>query len=115
MNSRRYCIGFFAGIFLLSLLYIFSDLRFQSAEEGVRAEEGIVYYLEEEEGKVSIYQGEEHTLYEKTSIPVKQLPAGIQEEIREGKSLFRGRGALQLSGKLQQLIEKRVDVFRKMV
>ena len=47
MNSRRYCIGFFAGIFLLSLLYIFSDLRFQSAEEGVRAEEGIVYYLEE--------------------------------------------------------------------
>ena len=75
MNSRRYCIGFFAGIFLLSLLYIFSDLRFQSAEEGVRAEEGIVYYLEEEEGKVSIYQGEEHTLYEKTSIPVKQLPA----------------------------------------
>ena len=42
MNSRRYGIGFFAGIFLLSLLYIFSDLRFQSAEEGVRAEEGIV-------------------------------------------------------------------------
>ena len=37
MNSRRYGIGFFAGIFLLSLLYIFSDLRFQSAEEGVRA------------------------------------------------------------------------------
>ena len=89
MNSRRYCIGFFAGIFLLSLLYIFSDLRFQS----VRAEEGIVYYLEEEEGKVSIYQGEEHTLYEKTSIPVKQLPAGIQEEIREGKSLS-GEGEL---------------------
>ena len=57
MNSRRYCIGFFAGIFLLSLLYIFSDLRFQSAEEGVRAEEGIVYYLEEEEGKVSIPPG----------------------------------------------------------
>ena len=84
---------FFAGIFLLSLLYIFSDLRFQSAEEGVRAEEGIVYYLEEEEGKVSIYQGEEHTLYEKTSIPVKQLPAGIQEEIREGKSLS-GEGEL---------------------
>ena len=43
MNSRRYGIGFFAGIFLLSLLYIFSDLRFQSTEEGVRAEEGIVY------------------------------------------------------------------------
>ena len=83
MNSRRYGIGFFAGIFLLSLLYIFSDLRFQSAEEGVRAEEG----------KVSIYQGEEHTLYEKTSIPVKQLPAGIQEEIREGKSLS-GEGEL---------------------
>ena len=87
MNSRRYGIGFFVGIFLLSLLYIFSDLRFQSAEDGVRAEEGTAYYLEEEEGKVSIYQGEEHTLYEKTSIPVKQLPAGIQEEIREGKSL----------------------------
>lgn len=66
---------------------------FRAAEEGVRAEEGIVYYLEEEEGKVSIYQGEEHTLYEKTSIPVKQLPAGIQEEIREGKSLS-GEGEL---------------------
>ena len=86
MNSRRYGIGFFAGIFLLSLLY-------QSAEEGVRAEEGTAYYLEEEEGKVSIYQGEEHTLYEKTSIPVKRLPAGIQEEIREGKSIS-GEGEL---------------------
>ena len=108
MNSRRYGIGFFAGIFLLSLLYIFSDLRFQSAEEGVRAEEGIVYYLEEEEGKVSIYQGEEHTLYEKTSRRDSGRNPG-------GKEPFRGRGALQLSGKLQQLIEKRVDVFRKMV
>lgn len=93
MNSRRYGIGFLMGIFLLSLLYSFSDLRFQSAEEGVRAEEGTVYYLKEEEGKVSIYQGETHTLYEKTSIPVKKLPAGIQKEIREGKS-FSGESEL---------------------
>lgn len=66
---------------------------FRAPRRASRAEEGIVYYLEEEEGKVSIYQGEEHNLYEKTSIPVKQLPAGIQEEIREGKSLS-GEGEL---------------------
>lgn len=110
MNSRRYGIGFFAGIFLLSLLYIFSDLRFQSAEEGVRAEEGIVYYLEEEEGKVSIYQGEEHTLYEKTSIPVKQLPAGIQEEIREGKSLS-GEGSSSAFWKITAVNRKKSGCF----
>ncbi|MFQ9393532.1 MAG: hypothetical protein ACLR2E_04265 [Lachnospiraceae bacterium] len=81
------------GIFLLSCSIFSVTCAFQSAGEGVRAEEGIVYYLEEEEGKVSIYQGEEHNLYEKTSIPVKQLPAGIQEEIREGKSLS-GEGEL---------------------
>ena len=40
MNSRRYGIGFFAGIFLLSLLYIFSDTALsEQREEGVRAEE----------------------------------------------------------------------------
>ena len=64
MNSRRCGIGFFVGIFLLSLLYSFSNLRFRSVGEGIPAEE-TVYYLEEEEGKVSIYQGEEHRLYEK--------------------------------------------------
>ena len=106
MNSRRYGIGFFVGIFLLSLLYIFSDLRFQSAEEGVRAEEGTAYYLEEEEGKVSIYQGEEHTLYEKTSIPVKQLPAGIQEE-----RAFPGKGSSSAFWKITAVNRKKSGCF----
>ena len=45
MNSRRYGIGFFVGIFLLSLLYIFSDLRFQSARRvsGQRKEQRIIW------------------------------------------------------------------------
>ena len=93
MNSRRYGIGFFMGIFLLSLLYIFSDFRFQADRENVRAEEEVVYYLEEEDGTVSIYQGRDHELYEKTSIPVKKLPPEIREEIRKGKT-FSGEGEL---------------------
>ena len=54
----------FCGNFSAFLLYIFSDLRFQSAEEasGQRKE----YVLSGGgRGKVSIYQGEEHNLYEK--------------------------------------------------
>ena len=45
MNSQSYRIGFFAGILLLSLLYIFSDTRFQTEHESVRAESEMRYYL----------------------------------------------------------------------
>ena len=79
-------IGFFAGILLLSLLYIFSDTRFQAEQESVRAESEMRYYLKEENGTVSVYSGETQELFEKTSIPFRKLPVEIQTEIRQGKS-----------------------------
>lgn len=85
MNSQSYRIGFFAGIFLLSLLYIFSDTRFQTEQENVRAESEMRYYLKEENGTVSVYKGETQELFEKTSIPFQKLPTEIQTEIRQGK------------------------------
>ena len=66
MNSQSYRIGFFAGILLLSLLYIFSDTRFQAEQESVRAESEMRYYLKEENGTVSVYSGETQELFEKT-------------------------------------------------
>ena len=43
------------------------------------------YYLVEENGMVSVYQGDKTTLYEKTSISLDMLPAKLQEEIKVGK------------------------------
>lgn len=93
MNSQSYRIGFFAGILLLSLLYIFSDTRFQAEQESVRAESEMRYYLKEENGTVSVYSGETQELFEKTSIPFRKLPVEIQTEIRQGKS-FSGKEEL---------------------
>lgn len=43
------------------------------------------YYLVEENGMVSVYQGDRTTLYETTGISLEILPAKLQEEIRSGK------------------------------
>lgn len=93
---RNYSIGFFAGVFLLSVLYCISDSYFQ--ERKVQNQEPKVqevtisgdkrvyaYYLMEEDGYVYVYLGDRLTLFERTSIRTETLPESLKEEIKKGK------------------------------
>lgn len=42
------------------------------------------YCLKENDGMVQVYLSDEKTLYEKTEIPVSELPESLQKKIREG-------------------------------
>ena len=53
--------------------------------ETSEAEKTARFYLKEQSGTVSIYQGDGTTLYETTDIPLSLLPEALQEEIRAGK------------------------------
>ena len=74
--GRKYSKGllFFGGICLCSVLYGIRDLP-KKAE----------FYLYEEDGKVSVYEEDGVTLYERTSIEVRELPEEIKTAVLEGK------------------------------
>lgn len=55
--------------------------------ETSEAEKTARFYLKEQSGTVSIYQGDGTTLYETTDIPLSLLPEALQEEIRAGKAI----------------------------
>ena len=43
------------------------------------------YFIKENNGYVTVYYADEETVYEYTSIPVEELPIGIQNELKKGK------------------------------
>lgn len=43
------------------------------------------YYIEEEDGYVTVYYADQETVFEYTNIPVKSLPLTVQMEIDKGK------------------------------
>lgn len=102
MRKLIYGISLFIFLFLLSTAYYnsyeVSRLKAQVREmeekevplesltvESETARHG--YYLMNNEGMVYVYQGDKTTLYEQTTISLKDLPAKLQDEISEGKYL----------------------------
>lgn len=100
----KYCIGFFAGIFLLvSMLGIGYQLSYKYAlsKQQAKAEtteqrtESITtkgeatknegYYICELHGYVVVYLYDKKTIFEVTNIPLSELPEELQEEISSGK------------------------------
>ena len=104
--KRKYCIGFFAAIFMIMLLlevgYRWSyQQRLDKQKENtsflqektepteVLAVEGNVeknseYLLKELNGYVIVYLGDEKTVYEVTGISINELPKEVQSQIQEG-------------------------------
>ena len=102
--KKKYCIGFFAGVFLLvSMLGIGYQLSYQymldrqeaKAEIPEQKTESITtkgsatknegYYICELHGYIVVYLNDKTTIYEVTSIPLSNLPEDMQEEVKEGK------------------------------
>lgn len=104
--KRKYCIGFFAAIFIIMILLEFgyrwsyqqkSDrqkenttfLQEKTEPTEVLAVEGNVeknseYLLKELNGYVIVYLGDEKTVYEVTGISITELPKEVQSQIQEG-------------------------------
>ncbi|WP_346910718.1 hypothetical protein [Faecalicatena orotica] len=102
----RYCIGFFAGVFLLvSAIGIGYQLSYKLAldRQQARVESEIPkqntesvttkgeatknegYYICELHGYVVVYLYDKKTIFEVTNIPLTDLPEEVQEEIRGAK------------------------------
>ena len=104
--KRKYCIGFFAAIFMIMILLEFgyrwsyqqkSDrqkenttfLQEKTEPTEVLAVEGNVeknseYLLKELNGYVIVYLSDEKTVYEVTGISINELPKEVQSQIQEG-------------------------------
>lgn len=104
--KTKYCIGFFAAVFLLtSLLGIGYQLSYQyvadkqlaklethveeKKEESITtkgtAEKNDGYYLCALQGYVVVYLGDRETIYEMTEISLDTLPEEVKKEIETGK------------------------------
>lgn len=102
--KMKYCMGFFAGVFLLvSLLGIGYQLSYryvmdkQEAKTQIKQEDtssittkGNVsknegFYLCELHGYVVVYLSDKKTIYEVTNIPLTHLPKELIEEIKRDK------------------------------
>lgn len=100
--QKRYSIGFFVAVFavfaILTAAYQFSYERARELaaveekelEEKALATEGQAlkedcFYLMEVHGYVVVYLSDRETVYEYTDIPVADLPATLQNEIKNGK------------------------------
>lgn len=99
--KKKYCIGFFVGIFLcVSLVGIGYQLSFQyvmakqeakaapvrraesvKTEGGAEKNEG--YYVCELHGYVVVYLYDQTTIYEVTNIRVSDLPEEVQEKVMD--------------------------------
>lgn len=101
--KRKYCIGFFAALFILVLLLgIGYQVSYQhvmdtqqAKQEAQTKTESITtkgdavknegYYLCELQGYVTVYLSDRTTIYEFTEIPLTDLPEELQQEVKEGK------------------------------
>lgn len=104
--KRKYCIGFFAAIFMIMILLevgyrwsyqqrsdrqkentTFLQEKTEPAEvlsvEG-NVEKNSEYLLKELNGYVIVYLSDEKTVYEVTGISITELPKEVQNQIQEG-------------------------------
>ena len=90
---KKYSIGLIIFIFIailaVVLIYRISyysalrDMEEDLLEELTDLDE--YYFIKENNGYVTVYYADEETVYEYTSIPMEELPIGIQNELKKGK------------------------------
>lgn len=89
--KKRYSIGFLVGIILLIVLFAFAydrsynhALEKNKTIEKVQTEVEKCYYIKESDGYVTVYESDQKTVYEYTTILVNELPEDIQEKLKDG-------------------------------
>jgi len=91
--NKKYGIGFFIVTVAFIALFIFAyRISYNRAldkeeEENIataKNEVEICYYIKETDGYVTVYEADQKTVYEYTTIPVSELPENIQEKLKKG-------------------------------
>lgn len=91
--NKKYSIGFLVTGVLLVLFFCFlCRVRYNQTKEEIRQEtntrtQGSVenfYYICEKDGYVIVYEGDQKTVYEYTSIRVEDLPDKMQQSVKKG-------------------------------
>lgn len=73
----------FVFLYRISYHIALDQVREEQDKNSISLEE--CYYLEDEEGYVTVYYADRETVYEYTNIPMKSLPLSLQMEIDDGK------------------------------
>lgn len=91
--SKKYSIGFLiTGVLLVIAFSLLARVRYEKAREESGQEantrtQGSVenyYYICEKDGYVIVYEEDQKTVYEETSIQVENLPPKMQEAVKKG-------------------------------
>ena len=92
--NRKYSIGFLIGIILIVGLFVvayrmsYSHARDKHEAEiqdkQVQGEVEICYYIKDNDGYVTVYEADQTTIYEYTTILVENLPDHVQEDLKDG-------------------------------
>lgn len=94
--SKKYSIGFLiTGVVLVISFSLLARVRYEKAREELQQEAntrtqgnvGNYYYICEKDGYVIVYEGDQKTVYEETSIRVEDLPKKMQEAVHKGIKL----------------------------
>lgn len=92
---RKYSITFLIITIVMVCLLIFV-YRFSYHRAILKMEEEILeefvdleecYYIKATDGYVTVYMADQETVYEYTTIPVKELPEDIQKQLKNGKKV----------------------------
>lgn len=90
---KIYSIGFFVLTLLLVIAFSFAyrmsnqhakDEAKQELKAKTQVDVETCYYIKEKDGYVIVYEGDEKTVYEYTSILVNSLPFEMQELLKKG-------------------------------
>ena len=93
--NRKYSIGFIIGAIIAIALFLIAytisynqTLRHKESqvkkENQVEQPMELCYYISEKAGYVAVFEADKETVYEYTSIPFKDLPKALQEDVRNG-------------------------------
>lgn len=105
--NKKYSIGFLIGTILLIVLFALAyrlsysralDKQEAEKKERVQGEVETCYYIKDTDGYVTVYESDQETVFEYTTIPVADLPENIQKKLKDGikaKSLTQVYGFLE--------------------
>lgn len=91
--NKKYGIGFLiATIVLIGLFFLAYRISYHRAldkreteeKQMVQNELEICYYIKEADGYVIVYESDQKTPYEYTSISVEDLPENVQKQLKGG-------------------------------
>lgn len=91
--NKKYGIGFLiAFLVLIGMFFLAYRISYRRALDKYEAEEKqmvqneleICYYIKEADGYVIVYEADQKTPYEYTSIVVEDLPEYVQKQLKDG-------------------------------